>query len=105
MRTNVRGKVDAAVGAPQVAYRETISRTSTVDYTHKKQTGGAGQFARVAIRFEPQEPGAGVLFESAIVGGSVPQEYVPVPLLLGRSGMTNTRAWRDLDLQLRRTGN
>ncbi|MBL8659768.1 MAG: elongation factor G [Rhodospirillales bacterium] len=70
-------KVDAAVGAPQVAYRETISRTSTVDYTHKKQTGGAGQFARVAIRFEPQEPGTGVLFESAIVGGSVPREYVP----------------------------
>ncbi len=70
-------KVDAAVGAPQVAYRETISRTSTVDYTHKKQTGGAGQFARVSIRFEPQEPGTGVLFESAVVGGSVPREYVP----------------------------
>ncbi len=70
-------KVDAAVGAPQVAYRETISRTATVDYTHKKQTGGAGQFARVAIRFEPQEPGKGVQFESAVVGGSVPREYVP----------------------------
>jgi elongation factor G len=70
-------KVDAAVGAPQVAYRETISRISTVDYTHKKQTGGAGQFARVAIRFEPLEPGGGVLFESEIVGGSVPREYVP----------------------------
>ncbi|HSO41299.1 MAG TPA: elongation factor G, partial [Rhodospirillales bacterium] len=70
-------KVDAAVGAPQVAYRETISKTSSVDYTHKKQTGGAGQFARVAIRFEPQEPGKGVQFESAVVGGSVPREYVP----------------------------
>ncbi|MGZ8996957.1 MAG: elongation factor G, partial [Rhodospirillales bacterium] len=70
-------KVDAAVGAPQVAYRETISKTSSVDYTHKKQTGGAGQFARVAIRFEPQAPGAGVKFESEIVGGSVPREYVP----------------------------
>ena len=70
-------KVDAAVGAPQVAYRETISKTSTVDYTHKKQTGGAGQFARVLMRFEPQEAGAGVQFESAVVGGSVPREYVP----------------------------
>jgi elongation factor G len=70
-------KVDAAVGAPQVAYRETISKTSSVDYTHKKQTGGAGQFARVLMRFEPQEAGAGVQFESAIVGGSVPREYIP----------------------------
>jgi elongation factor G len=70
-------KVDAAVGAPQVAYRETISKISSVDYTHKKQTGGAGQFARVLMRFEPQEAGAGVQFESAIVGGSVPREYVP----------------------------
>ena len=70
-------KVDAAVGAPQVAYRETISKTSTIDYTHKKQTGGAGQFARVAMRFEPQEAGGGVQFESEIVGGSVPREYVP----------------------------
>jgi elongation factor G len=70
-------KVDAAVGAPQVAYRETISRTSSVDYTHKKQTGGAGQFARVAIRFEPQEAGSGVRFVSEIVGGAVPREYVP----------------------------
>lgn len=70
-------KVDANVGAPQVAYRETISRVAEVDYTHKKQTGGAGQFARVKIRFEPQEPGAGFAFESSIVGGSVPKEYIP----------------------------
>jgi elongation factor G len=70
-------KVEANVGAPQVAYRETISRQSEIDYTHKKQTGGAGQFARVKIRFEPQEAGAGYSFESAIVGGSVPREYIP----------------------------
>jgi len=70
-------KVDANVGAPQVAYRETISRMSEIDYTHKKQTGGAGQFARVKIRFEPLTPGSGFQFESAIVGGSVPKEFVP----------------------------
>jgi elongation factor G len=70
-------KVDANVGAPQVAYRETITRRAEVDYTHKKQTGGTGQFARVKLVVEPNEPGAGYQFESKIVGGSVPKEYIP----------------------------
>jgi len=70
-------KVEANVGQPQVAYRETIGTTYEIDYTHKKQTGGTGQFARVKIRFEPSEPGEGYSFESKIVGGSVPKEYVP----------------------------
>ncbi|SUS06753.1 protein chain elongation factor EF-G, GTP-binding [Candidatus Defluviicoccus seviourii] len=70
-------KVEANVGQPQVAYRETISKPYEIDYTHKKQSGGAGQFARVIIRFEPAEPGTGFQFESAIVGGSVPREYIP----------------------------
>ena len=70
-------KVEATVGAPQVAYRETITRRQEVDYTHKKQTGGTGQFARVKIVLEPQEQGAGFVFESKIIGGSVPKEYIP----------------------------
>jgi elongation factor G len=70
-------KVEANVGAPQVAYRETITKTATVDYTHKKQTGGSGQFARVKLEFAPCEPGEGFEFESKIVGGSVPKEYIP----------------------------
>ncbi|HEX8165750.1 MAG TPA: elongation factor G [Beijerinckiaceae bacterium] len=70
-------KVDANIGAPQVAYRERLSRATTVDYTHKKQTGGSGQFARVKIVAEPNEPGAGYVFESKIVGGNVPKEYIP----------------------------
>ncbi|WP_404380694.1 elongation factor G [Caenispirillum salinarum] len=69
-------KVDANVGAPQVAYRETISKSFTVDYTHKKQTGGSGQFAKVVIRFEPNENDE-FEFKSEVVGGSVPKEYVP----------------------------
>jgi len=70
-------KVEANIGAPQVAYRETITKPFRVDYTHKKQSGGAGQFARVIIEFEPQESGAGYEFESKIVGGNVPREYIP----------------------------
>ncbi|MGN0903890.1 MAG: elongation factor G [Alphaproteobacteria bacterium] len=70
-------KVDANVGAPQVAYRETISQTYEIDYLHKKQSGGSGQFARVKIRFEPLEPGSGFVFENSVVGGNVPKEYIP----------------------------
>ncbi len=70
-------KIDVNVGAPQVAYREAITRRAEIDYTHKKQTGGSGQFARVKIVLEPGEPGSGFSFESKVVGGSVPKEYIP----------------------------
>jgi len=70
-------KVEANIGAPQVAYRESLSRLTDIDYTHKKQTGGTGQFARVKIKFEPGEAGSGFVFVSTVVGGSVPKEYVP----------------------------
>jgi elongation factor G len=70
-------KVEANVGAPQVAYRETITKTIEYDYTHKKQSGGSGQFARVKIRFEPLPPSSGYQFENDVVGGTVPKEYIP----------------------------
>ncbi|MFO0514031.1 MAG: elongation factor G, partial [Rhodobacterales bacterium] len=70
-------KVEANIGAPQVAYRETISREAEIDYTHKKQTGGTGQFARIKLVIQPTEPGEGYSFESKIVGGAVPKEYIP----------------------------
>jgi elongation factor G len=70
-------KVDARVGAPQVAYRETLGRRSEIDYTHKKQSGGSGQFARVKLVFEPGAPGSGYSFDSKIVGGTVPKEFIP----------------------------
>jgi elongation factor G len=70
-------KVDANVGAPQVAYRETLTKKAEIDYTHKKQSGGSGQFARIKIVAFPNEVGKGYEFESKIVGGSVPKEYIP----------------------------
>jgi elongation factor G len=70
-------KVEANIGAPQVAYREKITKPVTVDYTHKKQTGGAGQFAAVKIVAEPMEPASGFTFENKIIGGAVPKEFIP----------------------------
>ena len=70
-------KVEANVGAPQVAYRETITTEADVDYTHKKQSGGAGQFARVKMTVKPGEPGCGLDFENTVVGGNIPKEYIP----------------------------
>jgi elongation factor G len=70
-------KVEANVGQPQVAYRERFGQAVEVDYTHKKQTGGSGQFARVKLKFEPVEGEEGFAFENKVVGGSVPREYVP----------------------------
>jgi elongation factor G len=70
-------KVDANIGAPQVAYRETVTKKAEIDYTHKKQTGGSGQFARVKLAIAPGEPGSGFVFEAKVVGGSVPKEYIP----------------------------
>lgn len=69
--------VDANIGQPKVAYREKINKVAEIDYTHKKQSGGTGQFARIKVIFEPNEPGAGFTFESKIVGGAVPKEYIP----------------------------
>jgi elongation factor G len=70
-------KVEANIGAPQVAYREAITRKVEHDYTHKKQSGGSGQFARIKFVIEPNEAGKGYEFVSAIVGGNVPKEYIP----------------------------
>ncbi|MEP1577343.1 elongation factor G [Roseibium album] len=70
-------KVEANIGAPQVAYRETITKVADVDYTHKKQSGGSGQFARIKLTIEPAEPNEGYVFDSKVVGGNVPKEYIP----------------------------
>ena len=70
-------KVEANVGAPQVAYRESLARKVDVDYTHKKQSGGTGQFGRVKMTVSPGERGSGIQFIDEIKGGNIPREYIP----------------------------
>ncbi|KKC25389.1 elongation factor G [Sphingomonas sp. SRS2] len=70
-------KVEANIGAPQVAYRESIGRKVDVDYTHKKQSGGSGQFGRIKFTVEPGERGQGVIFKDEVKGGNIPKEYIP----------------------------
>jgi elongation factor G len=70
-------KVETNVGAPQISYRETITKTAEINYTHKKQTAGSGQYAKITLRFEPAKPGDGYAFESEVVSGSVPEEFIP----------------------------
>ncbi|HEY5141271.1 MAG TPA: elongation factor G, partial [Methylococcales bacterium] len=69
--------VDVIVGKPQVAYRETITKSVEDEYTHKKQSGGSGQYGKINYKIEPGEPGSGFVFESAVTGGNVPREYWP----------------------------
>src|SRR5690606_29354279 len=70
-------KVEANVGAPQVAYRESLARKVDIDYTHKKQSGGSGQFGRVKMTVAPGERGTGIQFFDEVKGGNVPREYIP----------------------------